>query len=105
MTKQERHLWFDYLKKLPVTVNRQKVILRYIVDFYCDAAKLVIEIDGGQHYDDIEFANDVERDSCLRELGLEVVRFTNNDIDHNFFEVCQAIQTKLLERGQIELSL
>jgi len=72
MTKQERHLWFDYLKKLPLTIHRQKVILRYIVDFYCDAAKLVIEIDGGQHYDDIGFAKDLERGSCLQNLGLKL---------------------------------
>jgi very-short-patch-repair endonuclease len=104
MTKQEIHLWFDCLKKLPVTVNRQKVILRYIVDFYCDAVKLVIEIDGGQHYEDIGFANDVERDSCLRDLGLEVIRFTNQEVNHNFFNICRAIETVISERSQINCS-
>ena len=49
MTEEERHLWYDFLKGLPVTVNRQKVIGRYIVYFYCAEAKLVIEIDGTQH--------------------------------------------------------
>ncbi len=104
MTKQERHLWFDYLKSLPLTIHRQKVILRYIVDFYCDAAKLAIEIDGGQHFDDIGFANDIERDSCLRNLGIEVIRFTNKEVDHNFFEVCQAIELKLFARAKINLN-
>ena len=46
MTRHERKLWHEFLKGLPVTVNRQKVIGRYIVDFYCAQAKLVIELDG-----------------------------------------------------------
>ena len=52
MTKEERHLWYDFLKTLPFTINRQKVIGMYIVDFYCAEAKLVIELDGSQHYSD-----------------------------------------------------
>lgn len=51
MTKEERHLWYDFLKGLPVTIHRQKVIGNYIVDFYCASSNLVIEIDGSQHYD------------------------------------------------------
>ena len=52
MTRQERHLWYDFLKKLPITVNCQKVIGKYIVDFYCAGAKTVIELDGSQHYEE-----------------------------------------------------
>ena len=52
MTKEERHLWYDFLKPLPFTFHRQKVIGSYIVDFYCAKAKLVIELDGSQHYED-----------------------------------------------------
>ena len=65
MTKEERHLWYDFLKRLPVSVNRQKVIDHYIVDFYCASAKLVIELDGSQHYEDEGTAADRERDNAL----------------------------------------
>lgn len=52
MTKEEGHLWYDFLKSLPCNVNRQKVIGNYIVDFYISSAKIVIELDGSQHYED-----------------------------------------------------
>ena len=84
MTKEERRLWYDFLKQLPVTVNRQKVIGHYIVDFYCAEAGLVIEIDGSQHYDEAGAAADRERDEALNRLGLTVVRYTNLDIHRNF---------------------
>ena len=51
MTKEERHLWYDFLRGLPVMVHRQKVIGKYIVDFYIAEANLVIELDGSQHYE------------------------------------------------------
>ena len=69
MTKEERRLWFDFLKQLPVTVNRQKVIDRYIVDFYCASRKLVIELDGSQHYENEGADADRERDHALNRLG------------------------------------
>ena len=53
MTKEERHLWYDCLKLLPVTVHRQKILGNYIVDFYIASAKMVIELDGSQHYEDV----------------------------------------------------
>ena len=62
MTKEERHLWYDFLKKLSVTIHRQKVIGQYIVDFYCASAKLVIEIDGSQHYRQENMEADVIRE-------------------------------------------
>jgi very-short-patch-repair endonuclease len=52
MTREERHLWHDFLKTYAAQFNRQKVIGNYIFDFYCDKAKLLIEIDGLQHYED-----------------------------------------------------
>ena len=61
MTKEERHLWYDCLKKLPVTFNRQKVIGSYIVDFYCASAKVIIELDGSQHYEENGKAADEKR--------------------------------------------
>ena len=91
MTPEERHLWYDFLKSLPVTINRQKVIGQYIVDFYCAEANLVIELDGSQHYDNAGKASDLERDSYLRNLGLTVLRYPNSDIRDSFSAVCEDI--------------
>ena len=91
MTREERHLWYDFLKTLPRTVHRQKVIGPYIVDFYCAAAKLVIELDGEQHYTSSGKAADSQRDAYLRSLGLTVVRYSNLDIQQNFEGVCTDI--------------
>ena len=88
MTKEERRLWYDFLKPLPVTVNRQKVIGRYIVDFYCTSAKLVIELDGSQHFEAEGADSDRERDHALNRLGITVVRYSNDDINRNFAGVC-----------------
>ena len=91
MTPEERHLWYDFLKSLPVTVNRQKVIGRYIVDFYCAKARLVIELDGSQHYDPENQTFDADRDAWLKSLGLTVLRFSNADIHSRFQSVCETI--------------
>ena len=95
MTKEERHLWYDFLKSLPVTVNRQKVLGPYIVDFYIASAKLVIELDGSQHYEEAGIASDQARDRYLSELGLRVLRYTNLDISRNFDGVCEDILRRL----------
>lgn len=95
MTKEERHLWYDFLKGLPVTVHRQKVIGPYIVDFYCAAAGLVIELDGGQHFQHPGEEKDRVRDEYLRGLGLTVVRYSNADVNGNFEGVCQDILGRL----------
>jgi len=95
MTKEERRLWYDFLKQLPVTVNRQKVIGRYIADFYCASAKLVIELDGSQHYEDEGAASDQERDRALNQLGITVVRYSNDDISWNFDGVCADLLRRL----------
>ena len=91
MTREEKHLWYDFLKELPVTVNRQKVIGRYIVDFYCAKAALVIELDGSQHYDPEGKAADAQRDALLMAQGLKVLRFSNRDVNQNFQDVCEEI--------------
>ncbi len=91
MTKEERRLWYEFLKDLPVTVNRQKVLGKYIVDFYCAAADLVIELDGSQHYEDAAWDADRIRDSYLNSLGLTVLRYTNRDVNRQFREVCEDI--------------
>ena len=99
MTKEERHLWYDFLKPLPVTFHRQKVIDRYIVDFYCADAQLAIELDGGQHYDPCGAAADAERDAALRRLGVHVLRYANSDIWQNFSGVCEDIRQHLRAHG------
>ena len=91
MTKEERHLWYDFFKDLPITVNRQKVIGNYIVDFYCAKAKLVVELDGSQHYSENGEEKDKTRDTYLKSLGLTILRYSNLDIKQNFRTVCEDI--------------
>ena len=91
MTKEERHLWYDFLKALPVTIHRQKVIDRYIVDFYCASAKLVIELDGSQHFDDMGATSDKERDQFLESLGLTVKHYANDEVQNDFEFICKDI--------------
>ena len=91
MTKEERHLWYDFLKILPMTVNRQKVIGNYIVDFYIASHKLIVELDGSQHYGDKGIENDTKRDVFLNSLGIKVLRYSNLDINQRFESVCQDI--------------
>ena len=95
MTRHERHLWYDFLKTLPITVHRQKVIGSFIVDFYIAEKKLVIELDGSQHYDLPDKQADALRDTYLREQGLIVLRYANSDVDSNFEGVCTDILTHL----------
>ena len=91
MTPEEKHLWYDFLKKLPVTVNRQKNIGNYIVDFYIPSARLVIEIDGIQHKEEENLKADKKRDRDLISLGNKVLRFSNFDVRMNFMFVCRDI--------------
>ena len=91
MTKEERHLWYDFLKDYPVMVNRQKVIGNYIVDFYIAEAKLVIELDGSQHYEQDAIEKDERRTKDLKDRGLTVLRIPNNAIKENFSGVCEHI--------------
>ena len=91
MTKEERHHWYDFLKNYPVQFNRQKVIGNYIVDFYCHKAKLIVELDGSQHFDEIGSENDVNKTKYLNNLGLDVLRIANNEIWSNFAGVCEGI--------------
>ena len=91
MTRQECHLWFDFLQSLPLTVRRQKVFGPYIVDFYIAARKLAIELDGSQHFEPAKQEYDACRDSYLRSLGLTVLRYANSDVDSNFQGVCEDI--------------
>ena len=91
MTPQERRLWYDYLKKLPLTVKRQKPLLDYIADFFIYEKSTVIELDGRQHYTEEHREADRIRDSRLRSIGVTVLRYKNTDIDCHFESVCRDI--------------
>ena len=95
MTKEEKHLWYDFLKQLPVTVNRQKTIGHYIVDFFISTKRIVIEIDGSQHGSFENKVADQQRDSDFHKLGITVLRYTNNDINSGFNVVCEDILNHL----------
>ncbi len=88
MTEEEKRLWYDFLKKLPFTVNRQKNIGNYIVDFYIHSKGIVIELDGSQHLSEEHEKSDKIRDAELNKLGLRVIRYTNDDIKKYFYDVC-----------------
>lgn len=90
-TPQENKLWYEFLRNYPIRFQRQKTIDNYIVDFYCHKAKLVIEIDGSQHYDEPKALLDSKRTAKLNSLGLDVLRFSNNDISSCFDSVCEKI--------------
>ena len=91
MTKEERHLWYDFLRTYSVRFSRQKVLGKYIADFYSAEAKLVIELDGSQHYEDINAEKDAERTAFLEGYGLTVIRIPNNEVTRNFRGVCEYI--------------
>ena len=95
MTPEEKHLWYDFLKKLPKTVHRQKNIGRFIVDFYIADPPTVIEVDGAQHGAAEQEKNDRKRDCELGRLNIQVLRYTNRDINKNFYSVCEDILEKL----------
>ncbi len=98
MTLQERHLWYDFLSKYPIRFQRQKTIKSFIADFYCHEAKLIVEIDGSQHYTDQGEAYDKERTAILKEFSLEVIRFSNHEVNTNFEGVCMRIDKIVSER-------
>ena len=97
-TKEEKHLWYDFLRQYPVRFNRQKVLGPYIVDFYCASAKLVIELDGSQHYSEEGSEDDKIRDRYLSRLGIKVVRYSNLEITREFDAVCVDISEHVKER-------
>ena len=102
MTPQEKKLWNFYLKNLPVIVKRQRIIEGYIADFYIPSSKLVIEIDGSQHFEEDAYEYDRIRDEKMQSLGLTVLRFTNRDIDENirgvYFEINRHLNLPVAEK-------
>ena len=91
MTPEEKHLWYDFLKRLPVTVNRQKNIGDFIVDFYIASSRIVIELDGSYHNLPSNKEADAARDAELEKLYITVLRYRNIDINRNFNAVCNDI--------------
>ena len=87
MTKEERHLWYDFLKEYPVQFKRQVPFDNYIVDFYCFRAKLVVELDGSQHCEPEGLAYEQKRTAYLESKGLTVLRVSNLDVMRNFHAV------------------
>ncbi|MBQ8359857.1 MAG: endonuclease domain-containing protein [Oscillospiraceae bacterium] len=100
MTKEERHLWYDFLKELPMMVHRQKVIGKYIVDFYIARQKIVIELDGSQHYEKEGQCADLVRDTYLKSLGMRILRYSNADINCRFEAVCRDIWNHLQDSDE-----
>ena len=94
-TKQENHLWYDFLKNHPCQFRRQKQFDRYIVDFYCGSANLAIELDGAPHFTQEGRIHDRARDAHFESIGLRVIRFTNSEVDEHFDEVCTRINREL----------
>ena len=91
MTKEDHRLWYDYLRGYPVRFSRQKVLGKYIADFYCAKARLVIELDGSQHFDNANIRKDDERTAFIERYGLRVIRIPNNEVSQNFSGVCEYI--------------
>ena len=98
MTKEEKHLWYDFLSTYSVRFLRQKVIDQYIVDFYCHEARLIIELDGSQHFEEASIKKDQYRTDIIQERDLLVLRIPNNEVNSNFCGVCEYIDKYVKER-------
>ena len=98
MTLSEQHLWFRFLRSYPVKIYKQRIIESFVVDFYCAEARLVIELDGSQHYTEQGKAYDEERSSIMEGYGVEVLRFTNLEVDREFDAVCERIDARIKQR-------
>lgn len=91
LTPWERKLWFEFLRDYPVRFQLQKAIGNYIVDFYCAKARLAIELDGSGHYEPETAKRDAERTRELEAMQVKVLRICNNELDNNFYGICEWI--------------
>ncbi len=98
MTKEERRLWYEYLRSYPLQFRRHVTCGSYIMDLYCAAARLAVELDGSQHYELSEQAYDAKRTAYLQSQGIQVLRFSNTDVLQNLRAVCQAIDMAVANR-------
>ena len=97
-TPQENHLWYDFLRSYTPRFQRQKTIGQFIADFYCEKARLVIELDGSRHFTPEGHTYDEARTAAIETIGVEVLRFTNRDIDSDYRAVCTKIDAAVHER-------
>ena len=104
MTPQEKKLWHLFLRNYPIKIYRQRIIGSYIVDFYCASARLVIEIDGSQHYTNEGYSRDWKRADDLEGYGLQILRFTNQEVDRHLESVCAEIDRIIQSRTDPEAS-
>ena len=102
MTEEENHLWYDFLRTHPVRFSSQKVLGKYIADFYCAEVKLVIELDGSGHYTEEGKQYDLLRTEYLEQFGITVVRIINSEVNRNFRGVCEYID-KIVEHSLSQL--
>ena len=91
MTKEEKQLWYHFLREYPVRFRRQVTCGKYILDFYCAKAKLAVELDGSQHFEREAMNHDYYRTAYLNSIGIYVMRIPNNEIWRNLGGVCDAI--------------
>ena len=98
MTKEERRLWYEFLRDYPIRFYRQKVLGRFIVDFYCAKAHLVLELDGSQHFESAGMQYDEDRTKYLQQFQLDVLRIPNNAVMTNFLGVCEWIDNEVRKR-------
>ena len=98
MTKEERHLWYDFLRTYPIQFKRQYTVGCYIVDFYCYQARLVVELDGSQHCEPTAIEYDRRRTEYLQQQGLYVLRLSNRDVATQFRSVCETIDIAVRDR-------
>ena len=98
MTPQEKKLWYQFLRHYPVKIYKQRIIESFIADFYCSRAQLVIELDGAQHTTEQGLLYDRERSSVFSQYGLEVLRFSNHEVDFQFEAVCERIHQVIQSR-------
>ena len=99
MTPEENHLWYDFFKKIPQTVHRQKVIGKYVVDFYIASCKIVVELDGKQHFKPKNVEADKIRDAYFEGLGILVLRYSNRQVNEAFVQVCRDIESNIQKRS------
>ena len=98
MTPQEKHLWYDFLRDYRPQFYRQKPMLTYILDFYCPTARIVVELDGSQHFEEKAQAYDENRTKELSNIGIAILRYTNREIEESFESVCTSIDVAIKER-------
>ena len=104
MTKEEAHLWYQFLCRYPLRFRRQYIIGNYIADFYCHQARLVVELDGSQHCTPEKIEYDQQRTQYLQSQGLHVLRFSNLDVLRQFDAVCEVIDKTIKQENVVSKS-